>query len=157
MHVDAHMECLSATYGVRGKGGRAADTLSTHLRSSTCPPRRIRTSLMSSRLSHSSTSPRDRRCTWTRLPGRVWCVRVSMRHTRQAGRHEERQQSSRGPPPVTRVAAPPPHTITLARTTHAHARHQCSMTLGACLRVSRGDRVCWPPSPLSASCVQQVQ
>jgi len=23
---------------------------------------------------------------------RVWCVRVSMRHTRHAGRHEERQQ-----------------------------------------------------------------
>ena len=25
-------------------------------------------------------------------PGRVWCVRLSMRHTRHAGRHEERQQ-----------------------------------------------------------------
>ena len=41
-------------------------------------------------------------------PGRVWCVRLSMRHTRHAGRHEERQQCSHGHPPVTRVAAPPP-------------------------------------------------
>ena len=46
-------------------------------------------------------------------PGRVWCVRVSMRHTRHAGRHEERQQCSHGHPSVTR-AAPPPRSIRLS-------------------------------------------
>ena len=56
-------------------------------------------------------------------PAHTWCVRESMGHTRHAGRHEERQQSGHGHPPVTRVTAPPPHTITLARTTHALARH----------------------------------
>ena len=39
MHVDARMECMSASYGMRGKGGSAAGTLSTHLHSSTCPQR----------------------------------------------------------------------------------------------------------------------
>ena len=84
-------------------------------------------------------------------PGRVWCVRVSMRHTRHAGRREERQQCSHGHPPVTRVAAPPPHTITLARTSHAHARHACSMTLGERVCVLQGVRACvlWPPWPPS--------
>ena len=43
----------------------------------------------------------------------------------------------------------------IARTTHAHARHACSMTLGERVCVCPG--VLWPPSPLSASCVQQVQ
>jgi hypothetical protein len=51
------------------------------------------------------------------------------------------------------------HTITLARTTQAHARHACSMTLGERVCERKGVSVCvlWPPSSLSASCVQQVQ
>ena len=43
------------------------------------------------------------------------------------------------PPLVTRVAALPPHTITLARTTHAHA---CSMTLGERVCVRQGVSAC---------------
>ena len=48
------------------------------------------------------------------------------------------------------------HTITLASTTHALARHPGSMTLGKRVCVCQGVSVCvlWPPSPLSASCVQ---
>ena len=43
--------------------------------------------------------------------------------------------------------------ITLARTTHAHARHACSMTLGERVCVRQGVSVCvlWPPSPLSGT------
>ena len=70
--------------------------------------------------------------------GRVWWVTVSTRHTRHAGRREERQQCSHRHPPVARVAAPPPHTITLARTSHALARHACSMTLGERVCVRQG-------------------
>ena len=45
------------------------------------------------------------------------------------------------------------HTITLARTTHAHARHACSMTLGERVCVRQGVSVCvlWPPSTLSGT------
>ena len=45
------------------------------------------------------------------------------------------------------------HTITLARTTHAHARHACSMTLGERVCVCQGVSVCvlWPPSTLSGT------
>ena len=45
------------------------------------------------------------------------------------------------------------HTITLARTTHALARHTCSTTLGDRVCVCQGVSVCvlWPPSPLSGT------
>ena len=86
--------------------------------------------------------------------GRVWWVTVSTRHTRHAGRREERQQSSHGHSPVTLVAAPPPHTITLARTSHAHARHACSMTLGERVCVCQGVSVCVMATIASISIVR---
>ena len=45
------------------------------------------------------------------------------------------------------------HTITLARTSHALARHACSTTLGERVCVCQGVSVCvlWPPSTLSGT------
>ena len=73
-HVCVHVKHMLRSAGE--KGGIAADTLSTHQHLSTCPPRRWRM--------------------WTRLRAKSqaecgMCERAREK-TRQAGRHEERQQ-----------------------------------------------------------------
>ena len=100
------MERMSASYGVRGKGGSAAGTLSTHLHSSTCPRGTRCTSRQMMKqlpLDH-ICQPRTRNPSMSSL--------LSSSHNTHPSRRATRGAAAVKPWP-TRVAAPPPRSICL--------------------------------------------
>ena len=162
LHSLLHSGCSTAVRGSLARDNTprgAAGTLSTHLHSSTCPPCRRCTSLMSWLLSHSSTCPQRNPYTRRRLrcrhsdrqPGHLVILRYKRMRAVAYARLRTRMRACQH---MLRSAGEKGGSAADTLSTHQHLS-TCPRRTGLCtwrqmMKMTRGSRTC-PPRMRSQS------